>query len=80
MRNVALTFGDEFQDVVYNYPKQYHAAIGYLSVWAVGSRHKDVSIYGDNEGNLNAVYRNEAGEVTYTLFGQFNNGEYSFHS
>jgi hypothetical protein len=81
MRNVTITTAENFQEAVCHCPRQYHTAIGYLSAWALGStRYKNVTIHGDNEGNLHGIYRNEAGGIVYTLFGQFNDGEYSFHS
>ena len=80
MRNVTITITEKFQDAVCHCPRQYHTAIGYLSAWAIGGRHKNVSIQGDDRGDLHGIYRNEAGDVTYTLYGMLTDGEYSFHS
>lgn len=58
------------------------AAIGYLSQWGIGSdRYFKVRICGDSEGNLDAVYMNEAGEMTYQIGAILrDDGTYSFHS
>lgn len=60
-------------------------AIGYLASWAIagasGNYAGKMSLYGDADGGWHATYRNEQGEVTYTIFGELSeDGEYSFHS
>lgn len=82
MRTVKISLSEEFSDATEGHRKAVESAVGYLSMWAVGSeRYKSVTIHGEKEGNLNAIYRNEGGDVTYNLFGLHDgNGNYSFHS
>lgn len=82
MRTVTISASEEFSDATEGHRKAVESAIGYLSMWAISSdRKKNVTIHGDNEGNLNAVYKNESGDVTYNIFAQHDgNGNYSFHS
>lgn len=83
MRKIELTLTDEFVNATETVAKNtLHAAIGYLASWAHhNERYQSVTIYGSRSGNLTASYRNAAGEVTYNLLGQLEEGgRYSFHS
>lgn len=85
-RTVEIALSDEFllktqeNDVQ---TRTVSEAVGYLSTWALngmGNYAGKLSIYGDKNGDLHATYRNKEGSVTYNIFGQLNEKEYSFHS
>lgn len=83
MRRCELHLPEAFLDAVGGLPNQkVQAAVGYLCLWGAGSeRYRNVTVFGGNNGDLHATYRDDAGGVTYTLFGQRHvDGGYSFHS
>jgi hypothetical protein len=85
MRTVQLHLTEEFLDAVGGLPDpEVSRCVGYLATWAIGSeRHKGgtVTIGGDKDGNLSALYRNADGAVTYEIFGlRSDTGNYSTHS
>jgi hypothetical protein len=84
LRKIELHLDPEFLNVAggLHFDKEARAALGYLTLWGVANgRYKDISIHGDKDGNIRAVYKNEQGEVTYDLLGQRReDGTYSFHS
>lgn len=82
-RTIELTLSEEFLTLAsLGTLIEKDRAVGYLCNWAIHSeRYCRLTIYGDKEGNLNASYRNAAGEVTYSMFGmRGEDGTYSFHS
>jgi len=70
-RTVEISLNEEFYNVVGD---THHAnnCIGVLSMWAIISERYSgrLTIYGDKEGQLHATYRNQKGEVTYTMYCQ----------
>lgn len=82
IRTIEMWCHTDFTDIQADNRVSVDACIGYLVSWALHSeRYCRLSIYGDSQGNLNATYRNSAGEVTYTMFGLCDtNGTFSTHS
>lgn len=82
MRNITITKHEEFDDVTAQTRDSVNRVIGYLSLWALhNERYRAVAIYLDKRGEANATYRNDKGEVTYSIFAQrHDDGTYSTHS
>lgn len=81
-RIITLVVSEEFANITADNGGEVNAAVGRLSMWAIhNERYAAVAIYGDHQGNLNATYRNAAGEVTYSMAAmRRENGSYGFHS
>jgi hypothetical protein len=58
------------------------SAIGYLSCWAIhNDRYCSLILRCTEEGNIVAVYKNSAGDVTYDMLAlRRDDGSYSYHS
>lgn len=85
MRKVTIHLDSEFFDAVETakVPRQsWHAAVGYLACWSVGSeRYKDVTIYGNYDGSISATYRDTKGDITFEIGAVLGTDKtYSFHS
>jgi hypothetical protein len=86
---VEISLSEDFLDAVggnLRTNKNIDQAIGYLATWAIpqigSTRYSGkVTIYGDKEGNLNASYRDNKGEIIYSMAAIRNDdGTYSTHS
>jgi len=86
MRIVQLRLSEEFltelsENGVGQVDKRLTDAIGYLSMWGLNGRAKQVTIHGDRRGELVANYVNEAGDRVFTIGAvPDDNWNYSFHS
>lgn len=79
-RTVEIKLAEGFRDRA-GTTKEVDAAVGYLATWAAhGGRRPKVRIHGDAEGCLEATYFDAQGNVTYVIFGKFEDGSYTFHS
>lgn len=84
-RQIEITVGDGFEDVVAETRTKVWEAIGYLSSWAWDSPLQyagPVRINCDREGNIQARYSSEDGNLTYFIFASRDaaDGSYSYHS
>lgn len=72
MRNIELNLSEKFAEVVggVGHNQIVQDAIGYLSLWAInGERYCKLSLWGLDNGELNAVYKDANGAVTYVIGG-----------
>ena len=73
MRKIELHITDKFRETTGDTPSNVvEAAIGRLAMWAEhNERYSNVVIRGAHDGCIDATYRNDAGEVTYGLFMEY---------
>lgn len=86
-RTTQFNFHPDFWDAVEGAYDEAFKAIGYLTTWALvpsdnPSHMGSMSLFGRNDGDLCATYRDANGEMSYFLAGIFHKdeGRYSFHS
>lgn len=85
-RTIELNLPQEFVDVLHEHnvstiDRKLTDAVGYLSMWAYGSRFVKVRIVGDGRGELTAVYSDANGDAGYVIGAvPDDNWDYSFHS
>lgn len=83
MRNVQIDKHEEFDTVTVHTQDEVKRVVGYLTLWAIHSeRYCTLRLYLDKDGNVNALYKDAKGAVTYEIFGMRNpdDGSYTTHS
>lgn len=84
MRKIEITVSDGFDDATTELSRTtIDSAMGYLVMWAIHSdSKKNVRIHCSRDGSLNATYRNDDGNITYSMAAIIkDDGQtYGFHS